>query len=120
MAQTEFVERVIEMPEVLHVLVFRGERRWVAQCLQYDIAAQAEDLGELLPRFQKTLEAEKMLCIKHGRVPLTSRPRAPQKYWDEAKKLAAISMSDAPERVQELSALWRLPNPESSPAQALL
>lgn len=76
-------------PQPLHlrVLVFFGRTKWVAQCIEYDIAVQAENSEDLESRFNSALEAERQLSQKMGQEPLRRLPPAPRRYreaWDKA------------------------------------
>lgn len=42
----------------LHAVVLREDDQWVAQCLEYDISAQAPTLDELYERFCLTLHLD--------------------------------------------------------------
>ena len=64
------------------MVVFRGRRHWVAQCLEFGLAAQADSLGELAERLVKTFVAQADLDRERG-VPLFSTlPRADERYWN--------------------------------------
>lgn len=65
----------------LHVVVFRGQRHWVAQCLEVDIAAQAERLEDLPDRFARALLADMRLCREREQEPFSGLPQAPARYW---------------------------------------
>ena len=48
------------MPEIaqIRVLIAKEGDYWVAQCLEYDIGAQARDLDQLRTRLIATIDAE--------------------------------------------------------------
>ena len=66
----------------LRVLVFRGPRKWIAQCLDFDFGVQA-DSEDLLPeRFLRAIQAEIAFSIGRSLVPFRRLPKAPQRFWD--------------------------------------
>ena len=66
----------------LRVVVFREGDYWVAQCLEYDIGAQAKDLSDLQARFALTLEAERQESIKHHGKPFAGIDPAPRHFHE--------------------------------------
>ena len=64
----------------IHVVAYRGEERWIAQCVEFDIAAFADDVNGLEAAFSKALAAN--LCINQqlGRNLLDGIPAAPNKF----------------------------------------
>ena len=79
------------------VVVFRGQRHWVAQCLEIDLAAQAERLEDLPERLARTFAAEVELARERGVDPFLGLPQAPARYW---------AMWRGSEPVQEEAAPW--------------
>ncbi|WP_298222664.1 hypothetical protein [Acidocella sp.] len=70
----------------IRAIVYREGENYVAQCLEYDIAAQAGDLNVLLNRLYLTVEAEFALCAKSEASAHDCIPRAPNYYhslWDK-------------------------------------
>ncbi len=69
----------------LRVLMFRDGGLWVAQCLEYDIGAQASDLDTLHDHFTSVVDAEvKESMERHGK-PLVGIDPAPERFhkmWD--------------------------------------
>ncbi len=72
-----------EQPTVylLKVVVFKGQKSWIAQCLDHDIAAQADSPEELPGRFGRALAAEFEFSQQQGVEPLSMLPPAPDRYW---------------------------------------
>ena len=66
----------------LDVLVTKEADWWVAQCLQYDLAAQAKTLADLRYAFEHALVAHVIVSIEKKVEPFDSLPSAPRKYWD--------------------------------------
>jgi hypothetical protein len=68
------------------VLFIREEARWVAQCLEYDIAAQADTIAGAKRAFSKAFVSQVATNIRHGKRPLQDVPKAPGFYFDLFKK----------------------------------
>ncbi len=83
----------------------RSPSEWVAQCLQYDIGAQADNLLELVYELQRSLVGHVVISIENGLQPFESLPPAPAEYWDKWRHGMGID-PDPP--------LFRLP--ESAPS----
>ena len=64
------------------ILVFQEGEWWSAQCLQYDIAAQAKTLPDLFYEMERTLMGYFAIAAEKGGVPFAGIGAAPQKYWD--------------------------------------
>ena len=68
----------------LDVLFFRDREKdvWVGQCLQYDIAVQAENLRECMQELRSVLLGRIVIAaelkMEH---PFENVPPAPAKYW---------------------------------------
>lgn len=56
---------------------------WVAQCLEYDIAAQGTTLKEAMNSFERTILARVALDLSKNREPFQGIPQAPGKYFEE-------------------------------------
>lgn len=63
----------------LTVLICK-DKCWFAQCIEYDIAAQASSLDDVLYRLMRSIMIQVALDVEHGREPLVDLPPAPQKY----------------------------------------
>ena len=64
------------------VLIEEGNGWWSAQCLEYDIAAQAKSIADVLYEMEKTLISHIAVNEAAGIDPFEEMPSAPQKYWD--------------------------------------
>jgi hypothetical protein len=83
--QTEHEETHSEHP--LKVLFFEyPDGLWAAQCLEYDIAAQASRLEDLYYEMERVLVSYLSLADELGQEPFKGLPKAPKKYWDIFKK----------------------------------
>lgn len=69
----------------LSVLLFRGSEMWVAQCLDYDIAAQGKTITEAKEAFALTFAGQVFVDLHHGVAPLAGFAQAPREYWDRFK-----------------------------------
>lgn len=82
----KMTERRDMSPMNVSVIAFKEEGSWVAQCLEYDICAQADSLAELGPEFERTFIANFAVALELGQEPFSQIEPAPQKYWDLYKK----------------------------------
>jgi hypothetical protein len=80
----------------LRVIVFHDNGMWVAQALEHDIGAQANDFDTLMSRFEVALKAEiKESIERHGK-PLAGIDPAPERFqrmWDRRAQSVDISMA---------------------------
>lgn len=67
---------------ILSVVLLLEDGRWVAQCLDFDIAAQGESIKEAQESFARVFFGQISLDIEHGRSPLQGIERAPDYYWN--------------------------------------
>jgi|SRR5882724_11006566 len=65
----------------IHAVAFQRGDHWVAQCLDYDIATQAESLNDLVHEVERIIVAH-LLLAKKGKNPFANLPKAPQKFWE--------------------------------------
>ena len=68
------------------VIVFQDGGSWVAQCLEYDIGAQARDLEELQDRFELAFNLELKKSIEKNGAPFAGIAPAPQYVQDMWEK----------------------------------
>lgn len=64
----------------VRAVVFRDNDMWVAQCLEYDIGAQADDIDMLNERLNVALKAELKESIERHQKPFADIARAPQRF----------------------------------------
>jgi hypothetical protein len=85
------------MQEMTHTIQISGlllkeASAWVAQGLEYDIAAQGKTIRDAMRAFRRTVVGQMVLDIRNGREPLAAIPKAPDFYWqkylEEAEPLA--------------------------------
>ncbi len=66
--------------DTIRVIVFQDDGLWVAQCLEYDIGAQAADIDSLNDRLIVVLKAEcKESLERHGK-PFAGIDPAPERF----------------------------------------
>jgi hypothetical protein len=70
----------------ISVLLEQEDHYWVAQGLEYDIAAQGKNISEAKKSFGKTIISQIVLDLKDNLKPLEGIEKAPQMYWDMFKK----------------------------------
>jgi hypothetical protein len=74
----------------IRVLLVKGKSSWVAQCLEYDLAAQGKTIRKAKHAFLLTFASQVALDVQHGRRPLEQFSEAPRRYWDEWEESEAI------------------------------
>ena len=87
----------------IRVLLSKEGEHWVAQCLEYDIGAQARDLDQLRKRLVVAIQAEREGSLRHGK-PFAGIGPAPRHYYDlwlrragEFKPVHPAVVTDAPD-----------------------
>ena len=96
----------------INVLAFQEGTQWSAQCLQYDIAAQANSLPELSKAFERALAGHIFVCCELGLEPFEGLKPAPKQYWD---LFNTARMKAEPEERAEFRLppeVHRIPKPE--------
>ena len=69
--------------ETIRVVVIRDGDMWAAQCLEYDIGAQAASVGVLMDRLAGVIEAERVESMERsGGEAFAGIPKAPKHFWD--------------------------------------
>jgi hypothetical protein len=72
--------------DVSVLLIQEDDGWWSAQCLEYDLAAQANNLTDLLYELEKTLISHIAANEAAGIDPFADIPAAPQTYWEMFNK----------------------------------
>lgn len=54
---------------------------WVAQGLEYDIAAQGKTLKEAQDAFERAFVGQVIVNLHHGKEPMENVPAAPADFW---------------------------------------
>lgn len=99
------------MPELgqIRVLVTKEGDYWVAQCLEYDIGAQARDPNELAKRLIAALEAERQETVKRHGCPFAGIAPAPHHFFEAWEKRVTLfkptefTLPDNPEIAVEIA-----------------
>ena len=66
----------------IRAIIFEDGGKWVGQCLEYDIAAQADDLDTLRSRLLATIQAEAMAGVEFHGEPFKGIGPAPQHFHE--------------------------------------
>lgn len=66
------------------ILLHQEESAWFAQCLEYDVAAQAPNPGECKRRILHSLSSRILLDLSSKVDPLSSLGPAPHRYFEMA------------------------------------
>ena len=57
----------------VRVIIFNDSGQWIAQCLEHDICAMADNLDTLQSRLEVAIEAELELCKSKGETELFTK-----------------------------------------------
>lgn len=68
-------------PIDVSVIAFQEGDWWTAQCLEYDLAAQAKTLSDLRYELDRVLVSHAVVSTELGRAPFEGVGPAPAKYW---------------------------------------
>jgi hypothetical protein len=66
----------------IHVLLCKEGDLWVAQCLEYDIGAQARDLDQLRKRLLLAIQAERDESLRRHGKPFAGIAPAPRQFYE--------------------------------------
>jgi hypothetical protein len=80
----------------IRAVLFQEEGWWVAQCLEYDIAAQARTQADLLYELERLLVGRILISAKKGRQPFENLPKAPSRYWTMYEEAEPVSIDPSP------------------------
>jgi hypothetical protein len=95
----------------IKAVLFQEGEWWCAQCLEYDISAQAPTLTELRYELDRVLISHVCASMQEGRKPFEGLDRAPQKFW---KMYENAEFTLLPEGVDDPT--FRTPMPMNIPA----
>lgn len=82
-----------EAKPIINIVAYEEEGGWVAQCLQYDVAAQAETFADLQSEMMRALASHILLNVERGREPFAGLGEAPPKFWAMYGKATPIKDS---------------------------
>ena len=80
----------------IRVIVFKDGDAWVAQCLEYDIAAQAADLESLRSRLLATVDAEAQAGTEFNGEPFKGIDPAPRHFHEMWERKATTFRDNTP------------------------
>lgn len=66
----------------ISAILFQEGEWWSAQCLEYDIAAQARTLSDLRYELERVLSSHVLVSLENEQRAFDGLKPAPQKYWD--------------------------------------
>lgn len=81
--------------DVSILLIQEDNGWWSAQCLEYDLAAQARSLPDVLYEFEKTLMSHIAVHEDAGIDPFEDLPEAPKEYWEMYNQARANVLLDS-------------------------
>lgn len=69
--------------DTVHVLMMEDKKSgyWSAQCLEYDIAAQAKSLNAIVDEVERILNCHLVYAAKHNTKPFGNLKSAPAPFW---------------------------------------
>jgi hypothetical protein len=73
------------------VLLVKEGDYWVAQCLDYDIAAQGASIEAAKESFGRVFVAKALRDVRRGRQPLSAMPPAPPSVHERFRHGAALA-----------------------------
>lgn len=89
-----------DAPDItIRVIVFKESDVWVAQCLEYDIGAQADSIDALTAQLNAVLKAEFKESMERHERPFAGIEPAPQRFhtmWEHRTRSLAIKPSTPP------------------------
>jgi len=77
----------------IRVVIFKDDDLWGAQCLEYDIGAQAGDLDTLDDRLAVAIHAELIESLQRNGEPFGGIEKAPERFqnmWEHRSRSAAL------------------------------
>ena len=89
----------------IRAVLFQEEGWWVAQCLEYDIAAQARTQDDLLYELERLLVGRILVSAAKSQQPFENLPSAPRRYWTMYEEAEPISTPLLPFRQGDFQVL---------------
>lgn len=80
----------------IRAILFREGDSWIAQCLEYDIGAQADDLDSLQERLFVALDMEYETSLRITGEPFGGIPPAPKHYYRMWSEQSGVFSPTAP------------------------
>lgn len=80
---------------ILRVLLLQQEDGlWAAQCIDHDIVAQGNSIGEAKRAFERTVVGQILFDFQNGRSPLAQFPPASPKLREIFEKAGELALAD--------------------------
>ena len=83
----------------IRVLLTLEHATWVAQCLEFDIAAHGTTIAEAKRAVVRAFAAQVALALHYGEKPLATLKPAPQEYWQLFEHAERLVVDPVPTRV---------------------
>jgi hypothetical protein len=83
--------------EKIRIIIFQDSGQWVAQCLEYDICAQASDIDTLNDRMNVLLKAEIRESIERHGTPFFGVEPAPKRFhqmWERRARSVEVNPAE--------------------------
>lgn len=74
------MQQQLQLQLKIQVLVFPTHQGFVAQCVNFDFAAQGKTVEDVLARFQKSFLCQLVEDLKSNRLPFTAMKPTPTRY----------------------------------------
>lgn len=98
----------------IDVVLIEYEEIWVAQCLQYDIGAQAKNLQDVVYELNRSLVGHIIISQEKDVEPFSNLEIAPTKYWEMWKGASVKIAVEDEARFRMPEALAHFPRPKFS------
>jgi hypothetical protein len=84
-------------PQTIRILCIEDKERgwWSAQCLEYDLAAQAKTFHDLVYEIQRVVTVQVMASKEIGVVPFVNLRAAPAVFWQIYDELKGDAKKEA-------------------------
>jgi|GEM_PF-7084240 len=80
---------------ILRVLLLQqDDGLWAAQCIDHDIVAQGNSIGEAKRAFERTVVGQILFDFKNGRAPLATFSPAPLRLQEMFDRAADLALAD--------------------------
>ena len=78
----------------IRIVAFQDGDMWIAQCLEYDIGAQAESLEKLYERLSDAIEAERAESLDRQGQEFAGIPESPERFHKLYEKRAGCFLPE--------------------------
>jgi len=87
------------MPDLkLRAVLFQEEGWWVAQCLEFDVAAQARTQADVVYELERILVGRFLVSAEKRCEPFAGVPPAPRRYWTMFEQAEPVPLEAVPVR----------------------